>query len=142
MGPPKLQIWCDLGAIAPADTFGPAAENALANSDTLLVVLSNNWIHSEWCKRELDLFRQQHQNESADQVKRRVVVVGKSYIEQDARPHLLQGQEGYQFITGRNEDGRYLELFKAGKQDAAFYDQVQDLAYDLWKRTQPSERDT
>jgi hypothetical protein len=133
LGPPNPQIWCDLGAIDQGDSFGATADRALADADILLVVLSNNWIHSAYCKRELELFRRRHEDESAEQLSRRVIVVAKNHLDIAARPRLLQGQVGYAFFR-EDESGRYQELFRAGKSDGAFYGKVQALARDLWGR--------
>jgi hypothetical protein len=115
-GEPTPLIWRDKRAIARSEQFDPIIETGIRESALLLVVLSNNWVHREFCRRELDLFQERWKSDGENAVKRRIIVVGENHIEPAARPPLLQGQEGYLFYDGtgvieRNEVV-FVEAFK------------------------------
>jgi hypothetical protein len=134
-GEPNPVVWRDKRAIARSEQFDPIIEKGVQESQLLLVVLSNNWIHSEFCRRELDMFAQRWRKEGDDGVKRRIAVVGKNHIEPAARPPLLQGQEGYLFYAPDDENpSRYREFFVRGKAREEFHERTQELAEDIWRR--------
>lgn len=98
-------------------------------------MLSNNWIHREFCRRELELFAQRWRKEGENAVKGRIIVVGKNHIEPSARPPLLQGQEGYLFYVPDEENpSRFREFFVRGKAREEFHERTQELAEDIWRR--------
>ncbi len=139
-GPPTPEIFRDSREIAKSDQFDPILKEKISKSQIFLAVLSNNWIHRDWCLKELALFEQQWRQLGEHGVKSRVVVVGKNHIDDDARPLLLQGQDSYRFYEKDDEKaGQYREFFKRGKQDAAFYDRVEELARDLWSKAKVDE---
>jgi hypothetical protein len=60
--PPKLQrsqpeIWRDL-RLSSSEPFSDGIRAAVSHAATLLVILSESYLTSEWCQRELDLFLQ------------------------------------------------------------------------------------
>ncbi|HXW50456.1 MAG TPA: toll/interleukin-1 receptor domain-containing protein [Candidatus Acidoferrales bacterium] len=134
-GEPVPVIWRDRRAIARSEQFDPIIEKGINDSQLLLVVLSNNWVHREFCLRELDLFHQRWRAEGDDGVKRRIIVVGKNHIEPSARPALLQGQEGYLFYAPDDENpSRFREFFVRGKAREEYHERTQELAEDIWHR--------
>ncbi len=134
-GEPTPLIWRDKRAIARSEQFDPIIEKGVQDSDLLLVVLSNNWIHREFCRRELELFQQRWHKEGDEAVKRRIIVAGKNHIEPAARPALLQGQEGYLFYAPDEENpSRFREFFVRGKAREEFHERTQELAEDIWRR--------
>lgn len=140
-GDPTPVIWRDKRAIARSEQFDPIIEKGINESGALLVVLSNNWVHREFCRRELDLFQQRWSSEGEDAVRRRIVVVGKNHIEPAARPPLLQGQEGYLFYAPDEENpSRFREFFVRGKAREEFHERTQELAEDLWERAREHEQ--
>jgi MinD-like ATPase involved in chromosome partitioning or flagellar assembly len=52
MGVTNPILWQDRSKIAPADDFNEDTKNALKTSDLFLVILSQNYLTSQWCKRE------------------------------------------------------------------------------------------
>jgi hypothetical protein len=139
-GEPTPVIWRDRRAIARSEQFDPIIEKGINDSQLLLVVLSNNWVHREFCRRELDLFQERWRKEGQAGVKGRIIVVGKNHIEPGARPPLLQGQEGYLFYAPDDEyPGRFREFFVRGKAREEFHDRSQELAEDIWRRVREHE---
>lgn len=139
-GPPTPYIYRDTREIAKSDQFDPVLQEELSRSQALLVVLSNNWIHRDWCLKELNLFEQRWKNLDERSVKSKVFVVGKNYIDPSAFPPLLQGQDTYKFYEKDDERaGRYREFFRRGGQSAEFHDRVEELARDLWSKARVGE---
>src|SRR5579863_8466204 len=134
-GEPTPVIWRDRRAIARSEQFDPIIEKGISDSQLLLVVLSNNWVHREFCRRELELFSQHWRSEGENGVKGRIIVVGKNHIEPNARPALLQGQEGYLFYAPDEDNPtRFREFFIRGKAREEFHERSQELAEDIWRR--------
>ncbi len=134
-GEPTPVIWRDRRAIARSEQFDPIIEKGINDSQLLLVVLSNNWVHREFCRRELELFQKRWRAEGDDAVKHRIIVVGKNHIDPTARPALLQGQEGYLFYAPDDENpNRFREFFVRGKAREEFHERTQELAEDIWRR--------
>jgi TIR domain len=134
-GEPTPVIWRDKRAIARSEQFDPIIDTGIRDSALLLVVLSNNWVHREFCRRELELFQQRWKSEGDDAVKRRIIVAGKNHIEPAARPPLLQGQEGYLFYAPDEDNPtRFQEFFVRGKAREEFHERTQELAEDIWRR--------
>jgi hypothetical protein len=135
LGPERPKVWRDTKRIADGAQFTPEIDEALKSASFLLVVLSPNWMASQWCRRELDTFAKYH---SGDGLRDRVVVVGKRHVDPDKRPSLLQGQNGFRFYV-RNEDPEEvvgdLEFFDRGEpQDVRYWERLKALAAYLVRR--------
>ncbi|MDR5589014.1 toll/interleukin-1 receptor domain-containing protein [Salegentibacter agarivorans] len=50
----RINVWLDKWSMQPGDSLIDKIEEGLTDSSFLLVVLSNNSIQSEWCKKELN----------------------------------------------------------------------------------------
>jgi hypothetical protein len=133
--PPVAEVWRDQRAIVPSDQFGPVIEAGIKAADVLLVILSNNWMNSEWCNKELEFFGERFAGEPT-LAKQRIVVVNKRYVPVGERPAFLSGQEGYKFFRpDKDSPGGYYEYFALGKSRLPeFQNVVEALALDLWGR--------
>ncbi|MEY9360906.1 hypothetical protein ABH994_003627 [Bradyrhizobium yuanmingense] len=136
LGPQRPKIWRDTRRIVDGAQFTPDIEDALKQASLLLVVLSPNWMASEWCKRELEIFAKYHGPEG---IRERIVVVAKRHVDRERWPSLLQGQTGFRFYA-RNEDPEDVapdrEFFDRGEpQDARYWDKLKELAAFLVKRS-------
>ena len=88
---PTPEIWRDRdGKIKPSDQFNEIIQAGIDRSDLLLVVLSDNWMASEYCSKELALFGQKTKEVSS--AKKRIIVAAKHDLKPEHRPELLQGQ--------------------------------------------------
>lgn len=134
------KMWWDRRNIEPHDQFDPVIQEGLQDSDLLLVVLSRNWLASDWCLRELELFRQRWSRENEQSVRQRIWVVSKQYIDPDRRPALLQGQSSYEFFWREKTtpEGEEQEYFRQGKPQTGYDEIMKSLAVHLWKRAQTS----
>jgi TIR domain-containing protein len=136
LGPNRPKIWRDINRISDGDQFTPELEGALQQASILLVVLSPNWMASQWCNRELQTFARYHGSDPQC-----VVVVSKHHIDFDKRPALLQGQAGFEFYV-RNKDPDDItgdtEFFDRGQaRDERYFDRVKALVAHLLKRKPP-----
>ncbi|QHL87638.1 TIR domain-containing protein [Nibribacter ruber] len=50
----RINVWLDKWAMQPGDSLIDKIQQGLTDSSFLLVVLSNNSVESEWCKKELN----------------------------------------------------------------------------------------
>ncbi len=54
--PTSPRMWRDVGEVGPAHQFDAKIEKALEASRLFLAVLSENWLESEYCGKELAYF--------------------------------------------------------------------------------------
>lgn len=127
-------FWRDAtGGIAGNSILSPAIEQAVAQSKVFVAVLSPAYAGSEWCLKELGLFRDQAKRSGAGLrvgTKSRLMQVIKLPIPDKAQLANLSeivDVTGYEFST-RRPDGRSLELTP---EDRPFFEVVNSLAYDL-----------
>lgn len=134
LGHPRPKLWRDTKKIEKADQFASRIVQAINESSLLLVVLSTNWMASDWCQRELKAFAERWRGDSA---RERIIVVSKRYVDRDRRPSLLQGQTGYDFFRrpGDPSAGELeQEYFSRGRaRDPRYYDVIEELAGVLWR---------
>jgi hypothetical protein len=97
-GPQRPQFWRDEDNLYRGERSWPVIEKALNESSLLLIVLSKNWINSNYCKRELAHFvsRLQQRNESFDE---RIIIAAKNHVGREGRPLGLEYQEGFKFYA-------------------------------------------
>jgi hypothetical protein len=103
-GPFRPDIWRDIRGVEKAEQFDPKIQEAINASSILLIVLSPNWMTRPYCKLELEMFRDRWASEGELGVRRRIVVVGKRFVDLDKRPSLLQGQQSYEFFSMNDPD--------------------------------------
>jgi len=128
LGPPKPALFRDTQQIGQADQFEPRLGQALDAAKLLVVVLSRNWMTSEWCTRELEMFveKWRSRGETDNQIKERILLVLKHAIDPDQRPPWVQGQSGFPLVNTDPENGREIELFDS--------DLAQPLSEDWFKQ--------
>lgn len=131
-------MWWDRRNVEPHDQFDPVIQEGIQSSDLLVVILSRNWLASDWCGRELELFHQHWGRESEQSVRQRIWVVSKQYIDPERRPPLLQGQSSYEFFWREKNtaEGEEQEYFRQGKPQSGYDEVMKSLAVHLWKRAQ------
>jgi hypothetical protein len=113
--PQRPQFWRDDDNLYRGEQSWPVIEKALSESSFLLVVLSKNWIDSDYCKRELAHFvrRFQERSESFDE---RIIIAAKNHVEREGRPRGLEHQDGFKFyVLSDRVKLSEVELFAFGK---------------------------
>lgn len=136
-GPDRPEVWRDLRRVAAAAQFDAVIDNALKAASVLIVILSPNWMASEYCQKELEAFVS-YRSADGRNPREHIVVVNKRYVAPDERPKSLQGQVGYDFFE-RAEDGDEIsgdhEFFSRGSdQDDRFWKRLEELAGYLLRR--------
>jgi hypothetical protein len=138
LGPKRPTIWRDTKRISDGDQFTPEIEEALKNASLLLVVLSPNWMASKWCRRELDTFAGYH---GPDDIRERIIVVSKGFVDLDERPPLLQGQTGFAFYVRNADAGEIstdVEYFDRGEaRDQRYWNKLNELVACLLRHQAP-----
>jgi hypothetical protein len=130
-GFPDPYVWRDKQQIEKADYFDPVIEDAIENSELLVVVLSRNWINRPNCLKELELFQRRWQNS-----RERVIVVQRNLVDREKIPELLRGTQGfefYRFDTKYQEEGRETYFDRDGATDGDFYEAANELGGYLWR---------
>jgi hypothetical protein len=136
LGDPVIKIWWDREKLQKREQFAPELERQAALSDFLIVIMSENWLNRDWCRRELESFgrRWAAAGEEA-RVRARIIVVHKQHTSRSNHHHLLQGQEGYRFFSFEQDNrtgGREQPYFGGGiRIDGRFFQEVWWLANEL-----------
>jgi len=125
-GAKQARLWLDRYEIEPAEAFTQKIEGAVREAALILPVFSQNWVQSDWCKREVEVFTRVHPDATS-----RVVPVFKNELLRDQLPQVLLGdnaREGYRFFT-RDEHGAVHEFYWRGLQDRkAYFDLLRRIA--------------
>lgn len=86
------KIWMDLDDLAGNDAVTPTIEKALGQTAIMLIVLSDGYLNSIWCQKEVRLFIEKT-NASG-----RLFVVHLSDIAREDRPEAIQDLVGFNFF--------------------------------------------
>jgi hypothetical protein len=126
---PRPVIWRDKDRIRPSDHFDSVIQEGVDASDVLLIVLSDNWLASEFCRHELELFRRK----STATLGRNspVIVAAKHEVKFAQRPEMLGLQVGYKFFD--DNDPHKPEFFLRKNHDAIDL-RTQEIAEDVRER--------
>jgi len=110
------KIWRDTRGIDAAQQFDGKIEQAINDSSLLMVVLSPNWMFSDYCRRELAAFTERWKSDVSG-LRERIIVVLKRHVDDDARPEIMQRQTGFRFYTldEGNEVETEREFFVRGR---------------------------
>jgi hypothetical protein len=126
-GAKGARLWLDRYDIEPAEAFTPKIESAVKEAALIVTVLSENWVRSDWCQREVAVFVQSHK-EDAD---RRIVPVLKNEPPRALLPEVMLGdhaREGYRFFA-QDDRGTVREFYWRGLQDKnAYFELVKKIA--------------
>lgn len=143
IGAPRPSVWWDRRGVEDGDPFDHVIQEAVHASSLLVVVLSQNWLDSDYCKKEIGLFRKRWNSETEFEVKHRIKVVRKGHVDIKQRPTLLQGQVGYAFFNfeGAEQRGNERPYFDRGKVvDPLYTTQVRNLSGHLWRAAENLRR--
>ena len=141
-GAASVRLWRDVKRVSDADQFEPVIEQEIRSSAVLLVILSPNWMESQYCRRELDDFGKRWEQDGSEAVKARIIVVNKHKVAPDRRPSLLMGQVGFSFYSELDPDSiqEPHEFFVRGEvRDPSFYDKISQVRAHLVRRAKRSD---
>ena len=143
LGAPRPNIWWDKRNVDDGQFFDPIIEQGIEQSDLFLVILSRNWLHSEYCRKELELFRKRWSaGDDYRNVRHRLIIARKNHVDEEI-PEILNGQTGYEFFRydGPRTIERELPFFDNGRPtDSAFQQRGSDLGGYLWRAARNIQR--
>lgn len=131
------RIWRDVRKVEDGDQFDRKIGDAINESALLLVVLSPNWMLSDFCRQELAAFAERWKGDP-NGGRDRIIVAMKRHVGNDERPDMLQRQEGFRFyaLDETNDIQPEIEFFKRGKAaDDRYFQELEKLAGFLTRRT-------
>ena len=130
----RATVWRD-EKIHGNDVFAESLVERLATVAVLISVCSPRYLHSDWCRRELEEFISRAEAGLGMQVgaKSRVFKVMKTPVPLNEQPQLLQSVLGYEFYEESLVDHRVREylLNPDPEERWKFYARVDDLAQDI-----------
>lgn len=129
---PRPVLWYDRNKIDDAQQFNPIIEQEIARSSLFLVVLSNHWLASEYCQKELKLFRERWRDEDDYAFGHRIVLAHKTSVPDDRRPKIFPIQRGFQFFS-ISADGTESPFHRRGRANPQFFSMAGTLGQVLIK---------
>jgi hypothetical protein len=120
-------VWRDLGISGNA-RLTPEIMQAVETSATMLVVLSNGYMASEWCKRERSKFL-----DTVGPLSTRLFVVEMAPVPREVRPEEFRDLIGYPFWKRDREElpARTLGFPIVGGDDHEYWTRINRLAVQL-----------
>jgi hypothetical protein len=118
-----LRIWRD---VSPShEPFEADIARAIDASDIFLIVLTERWLASEFCSREIELFTRRYGNTSLQ----RIIVVCPYPLGEKRLPPIFRDIEPFLFYASALAPAS--SFYGPNGVDVRFYECVRDLAYHL-----------
>jgi hypothetical protein len=131
----ELSVWRD-PKLQGNDVFADELTERLASCAVLVSVCTPRYLHSEWCRRELEEFVRASQTTGGLRVgtKSRLFKVVKTPVDRDELPGQLEPLLGYEFY-GVETDGSVREFLLMHQPEGLvlFYQRLDDLVGDIAK---------
>ena len=129
----NFSIWYDQ-YLSRHVNITPEIMSTLEKTATLVVVLSPGYVASEWCQRERHAFLKLVQNRMRDDA--RVFLLQRDKLELEERPEEFGDLLGYKFwVQDRaGKPPRILGMSHAGPDEDAYFDVLNDVAWELSKK--------
>ena len=86
------RIWMDLDDLAGNESVTPTLDGAVRKTATLVVVLSNGYLRSQWCKKEIQSFVEAARSDG------RLFVIHHTNIALEERPEEIRDINGFNFF--------------------------------------------
>jgi hypothetical protein len=124
-----VRIWVDR-RLTGCEPFTPDIEHAVKNAATILIVLSEGYVASEWCQKENTLFRLA--NEKRD-THGRIFLVRKTDVPRNDLPERFRDLLGYRFFEKERDDApaRTLGWPVFDPTDSLYFRRIDDLSREL-----------
>src|SRR5262245_60792152 len=114
MGVPDAVLWQDRAKIAAGDIWNEAIHTALNNAEFFIVILSRNYVTSDWCATELSAMASRIAVLGED-ANRRIFVIHKNRVPESEIPEMLRRIPAVRFYRKDDEPERVDEYFWRGK---------------------------
>jgi hypothetical protein len=136
LGARQANVWRDRRRVSQGDEFADIIDDGLKRAELLVVVMSQNWMRSPYCRKEFEVFLSLRRAAGVTNPAARILVVGKGYVDRSVRPPELQRQEGFLFYSRDDENdlSAITPFFNRGKVNDRFYAELDDLASELLQR--------
>jgi TIR domain len=132
LGSKEVHLWRDYDALDGNHPFPSKIIDSVRNSATLLVVMSEGYLYSEWCARERNAFLNFARSFIEDG---RVFLVHRLNTDRKARPREFGDLEGYQFwAKDPTARGAMRTLGWPDFRESAYCSSVLNLADDLARK--------
>jgi hypothetical protein len=129
-----VSVWRD-GKLGGSDVFSQEIEKQVRGSAVLVSIVSPGYVHSEWCRRELETFLEAAAARGGVHLgtKRRIVKVVKTPVKVGEVPEMLQELNGHVFFREERDTGRFREfLLDAGGEARQKYEAaIDDIAQEV-----------
>ncbi len=124
LGARQLDIWYD-ARLTGNEPFSPDIQAALDRSKLLVAVVSNGYLKSDWCPRELHRFAGRTDRQGL------IFNVLKEPVQREELPAPLRGMNGYEFY--RRDGDRTRPLWQSTED---YWDRIEDIAEDFTRKLQ------
>lgn len=126
----SLAVWKDHG-LRGNEPITPDIENAVTRAATLLLILSEGYLASDWCRRERELFVAAAGG--AAQAAGRIFVVARDEIERERWPAEINDLLGYSFYETDRDSRRTrtLAVPVPDPHERSYFDRLGDLRSDV-----------
>ncbi len=136
-------IWIDY-SLPRDEPFPKKLSDAVQSSVTLLVVLSEGYLESDWCRQERELFLETAGRSAVNEG--RVFLVRRTDLKHDCWPEPFHGLLGYEFFTKTREEVPAQTLGwphadPKNEADRPYFQRVDDLSGNLKKRLQAMKKE-
>ena len=135
LGVPKAVLWRDRAKIEPGDVWSLKIEKALSDADLFLAIVSRNYVHSDWCAREVSTMAARVLSDSNDSP-RRMLRIDKHRVDERLIPEPLRIVQAIRFYQEDAETKEEDEFFWRGR--VCLYDEyiyaVRRLARAIYER--------
>jgi len=129
-----VSVWRD-PKLGGSDVFPQEIEKQVRGSAVLVSIISPGYVHSEWCRRELDTFLQAAEAHGGVHLgsKRRIVKVVKTPVKVAEVPQMLQELNGHVFFREERDTGRFREflLDTGGEARQKYEAAIDDIAQEV-----------
>jgi TIR domain len=131
---PRPVLWRDRNKMDPAEQHDPIIEEEVRKSSLFLVVLSNNWMASDYCRKELRMFRERWRELNDFDFGHRIILAHVGPVPQDERAKVFPNQLGFDFFRIDERDRIAVPFWHRGKGESLFFDRTVELGRILAKR--------
>lgn len=114
-----VDIWIDTEDISPNRKFEGEIAAAIDNSATLLIILSERYLASDWCKQERERFAQRPGSDE------RIFLIRYENVAPEKCPPELQSLNGFQFFKRDTKTGIAMPVKPI--EDEAFHEELYTL---------------
>ena len=130
----NVNVWHHHQAEVPVQAFPEAVASAISGASVFVAIISPSYVHSPWCRRELEIFARHAEASGGINVGQasRIFKVLKLPVAEQPGDGIgnLEDTMGYQFFR-RSQHGPVIEFDPAGQGRDEFVQAVNALAHDL-----------